>query len=868
MSEPALKLPVDLPEAPDVPPPRPLNAAVRWICSVLLHSIRMDSASVERIRALAGRGAVVYVLRQRSWVDYLLVTYVLEREGLPAPSFANDMRAVWMRPFSAMLRAMWVGFSQLRPRSQELRGFADREHCRHLVAQRHPVLLFVRGRKPRLRFGRRRRLIGYHHGRDYIREIVHHHWQSEEEVFFVPLAPLRGRGMRRKESRLAALIYSLQETPSEVRRLLSLLRHRRDTSISAGSEVELRDFVDRYRREGEERTVRRLARELQIYLYREERVVWGPLLLPKRQVRSLVLGSPDIEATVARLVAEGGETEAQLRKRARGYIEEMAADYKKGYFSILEFVFSRVWPRMFTGLEYLGLERVVDCVKKHPVVLVPCHRSHFDYIILSYLFHLKYLSPPHIAAGINLSFWPMGPLFRGAGAYFIRRTFDGNDLYKAVFRQYLTFLIREGYTQEFFLEGGRSRTGKVLPPKLGILTAIVDAFTHGIRRDLYFVPVSIHYGRVVEEDVYRQELGGAEKEPESLGALLRARRVLRRRHGTVYVSFAEPMSLGQALGPLREKFGKGGDGTDDERRRFVRKLGLKLLREVNRASVVGATSLSATVLLSAEHDACREEEFVRRARALVSFLRRRGVRLSSSLERNDVDEFRESLAFLENGGLVQQLAGMHGDVVHVPEEKRLALDFYKNNSIHYFLLSALLVDAVGRGLRGAEADADVEWWLDLLRWEFPLPDRREITEELEGLRQVLRDESVLGDGDTLMAGSFFTPTVLGVLDNFREAYWVAAQVLRDLQEDGLTRKSFLDRSRKHHANALLLNELGKPEGQSSMLFENALKRFAELGAVEVGSGRDPAVGRGPAAEELDRVEARISECLRGGRLPT
>ena len=135
-------------------------------------------------------------------------------------------------------------------------------------------------------------------------------------------------------------------------------------------------------------------------------------------------------------------------------------------------------------------------------MLVPCHRSHFDYLILSYLFHANYLSPPHIAAGINLSFWPLGPLFRGAGAYFIRRTLRGQRLYKMVFRNYLTFLIREGYTQEFFIEGGRSRTGKILTPKLGMLSAIVNAFIDGVRRDLYLVPVSIHYGRIVEEEAY------------------------------------------------------------------------------------------------------------------------------------------------------------------------------------------------------------------------------------------------------------------------------------------------------------------------------------------------------------------------------
>src|SRR4029079_278533 len=214
-------------------------------------------------------------------------------------------------------------------------------------------------------------------------------------------------------------------------------------------------------------------------------------------------------------------------------------------------IFNKIWPRIFQGLDYRGLERVMECVKQHPVVLVPCHRSHFDYLILTYIFHINYLSPPHIAAGINLSFWPMGPLFRGAGAFFIRRTFEDNELYKMVFRKYLTFLIREGYTQEFFIEGGRSRTGKILTPKLGMLSAIVNTFVDGVRRDLYLVPVSIHYGRIPEEETYRREKAGEAKQRESLRALLSARSVLKHRYGTAYVSYAEPISLGETLRPLR-----------------------------------------------------------------------------------------------------------------------------------------------------------------------------------------------------------------------------------------------------------------------------------------------------------------------------
>src|SRR4029453_5546707 len=367
---------------------------------------------------------------------------------------------------------------------------------------------------------------------DYLRDIVHELWNSEEEVSLVPVAVLRGRGMRRKESRLGTLVYSVKEVPDEIRRLVSLLWNLRGTSISMCRGVRVRERSRLYQREGEERVVRRLTRALQIFLYREERVVWGPQLFPKRQVRQRALQDEDVRRVIRTLAAEGGRAESQRWRQAERYFDEMAANFHGIYFSFLEFVFNRIWPRLFQGFEYSGLDKVLASMKQHPVVLVPCHRSHFDYVILPSPSHLNPRSPPHIAAGINLSFWPLGPLFRGAGAYFIRRSFDDNELYKAVFRSYMKFLIREGYTQEFFIEGGRSRTGKILTPKLGMLAAVVDGFLQGVRRDLYRVPVPSDYGGVVEEESYQRELGGGEKDPESLAGLVRARRVLSRRHGT------------------------------------------------------------------------------------------------------------------------------------------------------------------------------------------------------------------------------------------------------------------------------------------------------------------------------------------------
>jgi glycerol-3-phosphate O-acyltransferase len=835
---------------------------VDWLCRRLLASIRIAPGAVEHVRALAERGAMVYVMRQRSWVDYLLVIYVLRREGLPAPEFVNDLSLLWLRPLSQITRGLWRRLRRTRLFARQLRAFQDRDRCTRLVAQGRPVLIFLRRRaRMRLLLRRRRGLGRARSGSDYLRDIVHQHWTSGDEVSLVPVAVLRGRGMRRKESRLATLVYSVQEMPGEIRRLVSLLWNLRDTSISMGVEVSVREITRQYHREGEERIVRRLTRALQIFLYREERVVWGPQLLPKRQVRQRALQDEEVRAVIRKLAAAHGQAESQLWRQAERYFDEMAANFHGIYFSFLEFVFNRIWPRLFQGFEYSGLDQVLECMKRQPVVLVPCHRSHFDYVILSYIFHLNYMSPPHIAAGINLSFWPLGPLFRGAGAYFIRRSFDDNELYKAVFRSYLAFLIREGYTQEFFIEGGRSRTGKILTPKLGMLSAIVDAFAQGVRRDLYLVPVSIHYGRVVEEEAYQNELGGGEKEPESFASLVRARRVLSRRHGTVYLTFAKPISLNDALGDHKDEFRQRRDPEGSERkRRYVQKLGFRLLRAVNDAAVAGATSVSATVLLSLPHRACRLEEFVLRSHALVCYLRARGVRFTASLERNADSDFRENLGFLESGGLVQRLAGEARAVIYVPAEKRRALDFYKNNSIHFFLLPALVVDALGRDLRGAALRDDVAWWLDLLRWEFPLPERDELTAEIERVRSCLVADGALTEPDDGLDGQHpFVVTVRALLDNFREAYWIAAQVLLELPENGLPQKAYVERMQKRYRAGLLLGEVRKPEGNSSVTLGNAINRFAELECVQVrtGKGKERIVVRGAQFAVLAATAERV-----------
>jgi glycerol-3-phosphate O-acyltransferase len=835
------------------------------LCRKVFAQVRVDPGAIEHIRGLAARGSIVYVMRHRSLVDFMLVAFILLREGLPMPEFVSDVPTLLLRPLREIASTLWQRVRAARLLGKELRHYEDRDRCQRLVSQARPVLIFMRTRAPGMRLleSRRSALRRVRSGTDYLREILRAGRANDHEVFLVPLAVLRGRGFRRRESRLATLVYSVQEAPGEVKRLLSLIWNARESSITVGKHVALREFAERYRNESDERIVRRLARALQIFLHREERVVTGPTLLPKRTVRQIVLQGDDLAQLIHRLARERNQPESQLWRTAERYFDEMAANYKGTHFAVIASLVNRLWPRVFHGFEYSGLEKVAECMKQHPVVLVPCHRSHFDYLILSYLFHANYLSPPHIAAGDNLSFWPLGPLFRGAGAYFIRRSFEGNELYKAVFRNYLAFLIREGYTQEFFIEGGRSRTGKILTPKLGMLSAIVDAFIAGVRRDLYLVPVSIHYGRVVEEESYGRELVGAEKEKESLLSLLKARTLLRQKHGTVYVTFADPISMRAVLGDAKERLrdSAGEPAIDEETRRLTRKLGFRILRDVNAATVVGATSVSASVLLSSSHPALRYPQFLAGAQTLLRFLRHQGVRLTASLERN-AEDFKESLAFLESGGLIQRPPGEDG-IIHVPTEKRIRLDFYKNNSIHFFLLPALLSRALLTGLRGAALKDEVSWWLTLYRWEFPLPEREAVAAQLGQLLEYFRSEGAIAAGDAVSAEHPLIHSMSGMLDNFCEAYWLTAQTLARLVDGGTSQKTLLDAIRKRYAAGLLLGEVRKPEGNSTVTLGNAMSRFAEMESIVLtaGKGRDHTVSRGPQFSELGGVERRLAAYL-------
>ena len=861
------------PEAPLHP--SAMRARFGWLAELvaqrLFGDVVMNENAVSKIRELAQTGTIVFTMRHRSFIDYFFVNHVLRREGLPLPVFANGVSTWPLAPLRDILARLRTRIGQtFTGRGREAAESAH-DICAQAVRQGRPVLIFMRGRRTRSGIaGWLRPPSPTRVGTDFLREIVHARRGGDREYFVIPLAPFRGRSFRKRDKGISALVYSVHEVPSDTRKLVTYWWNRKDLFITVGKEVSLGEFMQRFSADTEERIVRRLTRALQIFLHREERVVLGPALLPRRQIKALVLENDEITATMRRLSEQTGVPIAKLRKEADGYFEEMAADFNGFLFAIVAYIFKKIWARMFSGIVPIGFEQVVNKVRHHPVVLVPCHRSHFDYLILSYLFHLNFVSPPHIFAGINMAFWPLAPFLRGAGAYFVRRTFADNELYKQVFKQYLSFLIREGYTQEFFIEGGRSRTGKMMTPKLGMLSALVGAYLGGVRSDLYLVPVSIHYGRILEEDAFQFELRGGAKEAESFAGLLRARRFLRQRFGTVYLSFAKPISLKESLGERRPRFSEGVDdpAIEEEKRRFVQKLGFKILRDVNDCSVAGATSISATVLLSGPHRGTRYEDYARLANALAKLIKAQGIKTTASLDRN-IGDFRESLDFLAKSSLIDRIRRGNDEIIVVRENKRLALDFYKNNVIHAFVLPSLVCSAMLEKKRGDALVEDVQRWLDVFRYEFALPDRHELGRHIETSIARLRELEALR-GDELDATHPVVVATIGALDVFREAYWLGVKTIREvLTAEGVSEKALVAEYQKAYEAALLVGEVVQPEGATTVLFQNVISRLVELGFVRSErrgrGGRERFLLRSSRWSQIAAYEDELRTALLKGR---
>jgi glycerol-3-phosphate O-acyltransferase len=508
------------------------------------------------------------------------------------------------------------------------------------------------------------------------------------------------------------------------------------------------------------------------------------------------------------------------------------------------------------------LERIYSLAQRYPVVFLPSHKSNLDHLVLQYALYENGHPPNHTAGGINMNFFPVGPLVRRSGVFFIRRTFKDNEVYKFVLRQYIDYLIEKRFPLEWYVEGGRSRSGKLLPPRFGMLAYVVDAYRRGKSEDVILIPVSIAYDQIQDVGEYVAEQRGARKERESFSWFLGVLRRLRRRYGNIHIRLGDPLSLGKTLGPP----GRDAEPVADEQSVALQKLAFEVSVRINRVTPITPTSLVTLALLGMNDRAVTVEETVAALHNLVDYVRRRELPTTGPLDLDTAHGVRRALDALAENGVVTCFAEGPAAVYAIGRDQHLAAAYYRNTIIHFFVNGAIAELALLRATEAADSVA-VFWdeafrLRDLLKFEFFFADK-------DTFRTEISDELALHDARwpaRLAEGTAAIQDLLGrirpfsahrVLRPFLEAYAVVADALAQQSADvPLNEAAFLTTCLAWGKQYRLQRRIRSTESVSKVLFETALRLARNRGLLDPGAP-DLAARRAAFSSEIRDATRRV-----------
>jgi len=509
------------------------------------------------------------------------------------------------------------------------------------------------------------------------------------DVQLVPVSIFIGRAPDKNNSWFSVLFSENWTLVGRFRRLLAILLNGRDTLVRFAAPVGLRSVIE----EGlpPERAVRKVSRVLRTHFNRIREAIIGPDLSTRRLLIDKVLASDSVKDAIADQARreKGGKGDQEAWKKAHAFAYEIAADYSHPVVRSVSFLLTSVWNRIYRGVLVHHLDELKAAAPGYEVVYVPCHRSHMDYLLLSYLLYTRGIVPPHIVAGINLNLPVIGTMLRKGGAFFIRRSIRGSALYSAVLSEYVAQLVAGGYSLEFFVEGGRSRTGRLLQPKGGMVSMTVRGFLRQPVRPVLFQPVYIGYEKLMEGDSYLDELTGKPKESESIvRVLLGIPRVLRQNYGQVVVNFGEPIALDDMLArhaPLWDGTAIEEEDRPDWLSNTVDATAQQIQVNINRAADVNPINLLALALLSTPKHAMGEADLLAQLALSKTLLDEVpfGPRVTVTPHTPE-----QIVAHGEEIRMLTRIAHPLGDVLSVDDKTAVLLSYFRNNVLHLFTASA------------------------------------------------------------------------------------------------------------------------------------------------------------------------------------
>ena len=667
------------------------------------------------------------------------------------------------------------------------------------------------------------------------------HADPQLDIDLVPVAVYWSRAPQKERSWFRLLFAEDWALASRARRFMQVIFNGHDALIEFDDPISLRSLL------GEQIGVvvrgRRVARTLRSLYAKHRAARIGPDLSHRRTIVTSVLRTRAVRAVVAQEMREKKLSRHQAIQRAKRFAEEIAANYSHSFIRFMESALSRLWNRLYDGVELGHVETLKHTAEGNEIVYVPCHRSHMDYLLLSYVIYVNGFAIPHIAAGINLNLPIVGRFLRQGGAFFIRRSFRGNALYTVVFMKYLAAIMARGHSIEYFIEGGRSRTGRLLQPKTGMLSMTVRSFLRDPTRPVVFLPVYFGYERIVEGATYIGELSGKPKEKESVFGLLRTLRKLKERFGKVHVNLGEPIALAALLDRYDPDW-RSLKVEDDTRipwiNRAVGDLAGAIMRNINSAAAVTPIGLLAMTLLATPRQALPEADLLRQIDLYRTLLR--GFPYSDRVTITELTS-AEILAYGISMQVVSRQPHGLGDIIRMSDESAILATYYRNNIFHLFAMPSLVACVFSSNARVRTEDIQRLAWRIypyiaaelFLRW-----DEKELPEVVNGVLACLEQHGLVECDASRTEWQRPPPTSVKAMQlsllaqatiQTIERYYLAIEQLVKAGSGQITQAALEERCQLTAQRMALLYGLNSPDFFDRAMFGNFIDLLRNRGVI-------------------------------------
>lgn len=517
-----------------------------------------------------------------------------------------------------------------------------------------------------------------------------HHLDKTLDAQLIPVNLVWGRvPTQEKNNANVSSLLAEQAAPTWLQKLFIVLFLGRDNLIRYSGAFSLRSMSDDHGHD--EVTARKLLRVARFHFHRQNIAAKGPRLIHRQQMFTALFANPSVKRIINDEAKSKNISTDKVKKQAQDMMEEIAGDYSVSLVRLGERLLRWLWGRLYSDIKVNNSQILRKLAQDgHEIIYVPCHRSHMDYLLLSYVILQEGLVMPRIAAGINLNFWPAGSIFRKGGAFFIRRSFAGNRLYSTIFREYLGLLFERGYSVKYFTEGGRSRTGRLLSPKTGMLAMTIQSLLRGINRPLTLVPVYIGYEHVMEVGTYHKELSGSEKKKESIFGVLKAIKNLRN-YGNGYVNFGEPININSYLNDRVPNWKEAIDPIDPQKPNWltptINDMSYQLMTQINQCAALNGVALVALILHASENKALAKSDLEKHLDFFLNIQRNAPFSEQVTIPEENGAELLAHVLSLNKITVSQD---SFGTIISLDDSASLEMRYYRNNILHTYALISLV----------------------------------------------------------------------------------------------------------------------------------------------------------------------------------